>query len=73
MPDLIVPKGLIITINDTRLAGHCVSGVKAWFEDYGLDFRTFIREGISAEKFLATGDALAVRIVELKLEREHHG
>lgn len=65
-----VPENLRITVTDTRLADHCVRGVKEWFEHYNLDFRDFLKNGIDAETFLATGDALAARIVELKLERE---
>ncbi len=66
-----IPEGLRITVSDTRLAGHCVSGVREWFKAYNLDFRDFIKNGIDAEEFLATGDALAERIVALKLEREN--
>lgn len=60
----------MITINDVRAAGHCVRGAKDWFERHGLDFRGFIKNGITEEEFLASGDALAKRIVDLKKERE---
>lgn len=59
-----------ITINDIRLAGHCVAGARDWFKAYDLDFRDFIRNGIDSEEFLATGDALAAQVVERKIERE---
>lgn len=58
-----------ITVNDARAAGHCARGMKAWFETHGLDFRAFLEEGIEEEEFLAKGDALAVRVVELAHER----
>ena len=58
MSDLI-----IITINDVRAAGLCVNGSRAWFARHGLDFRAFVREGLDAETLLATGDAMALRVV----------
>ncbi len=55
-----------ITIQDVRVAGYCASGARRWFESYGLDFRAFMRDGIDREPFLATGDAMAARVVEVK-------
>lgn len=59
-----------ITINDVRKAGHCVSGVRTWFARHGLDFKDFIKNGISAKRFIEAGDYLAQRIVERKRARE---
>lgn len=56
-----------ITVSDCRANGHCALGIKKWFESQGFDFRDFLRNGISADKFLATGDAYAIRIVKRKL------
>lgn len=61
---------MIVTITDIRLAGHCVSGARQWFNQYGLDFRDFIKNGIDAEVLLATGDALAKQVIDRKIERE---
>jgi hypothetical protein len=58
-----------ITIDDVRLAGHCVAGARDWFGRHGLDFRDFIRNGVEEQKFLAAGDALAVEIVKAKRDR----
>ena len=55
---------LIITINDVRAAGLCVNGSRAWFARHGLDFRVFLREGLDADTLLATGDAMALHVVE---------
>jgi hypothetical protein len=63
------PADLRITITDISRAGYCPSGARRWFDSYGLDFRAFLRDGISAGDFLATGDALAERVVQMKLER----
>jgi arsenate reductase-like glutaredoxin family protein len=59
-----------ITITDVRDAGHCVRGTREWFERHGLDFRAFLKDGISEEDFLATGDAIAGEVVKSKNRRE---
>ena len=64
---------LIITINDVRAAGLCVNGSRAWFARHGLDFHAFVREGLDADTLLATGDAMALRVVEhARQQQEHH-
>lgn len=55
---------LRITIDHVRAAGLCVNGSRAWFARHGLDFRSFLREGLTAEALLATGDAMALRVVQ---------
>ena len=55
---------LIITIAHVRAAGLCVNGSRAWFVRHGLDFRAFLREGVAADTLLATGDAMAQRVVD---------
>lgn len=59
-----------ITITDVRDAGFCASGARRWFEAYGLDFRDFVKHGISAEDLLATNDSYADRVVEYVRSRE---
>lgn len=66
------PPDLIITISDIRKAGHCTRGARTWFEQQDLDFRAFLRDGITAEDFLASGDAQAQQVVARKLARESH-
>lgn len=62
--------GLTITIGDVMAAGHCVRGAKRWFDvEKGLDFKLFLKQGISAYEFLSTRDAHAVGIVRNKLSR----
>lgn len=66
----------IVTINDIRKAGYCALGARSWFEAYNLDFRTFLKHpeaggGLPASVLLATGDACAARVVELKKAREN--
>lgn len=64
-------EGANITIADVRYAGYCSSGARRWFKSYGLDFRDFVENGINEAAFLATGDALAQRVVDVKREREN--
>jgi len=54
---------MIITMDDIR-RHHCVAGIRRWFAANGLDFRDFMKNGIESDVLLATGDALAVAVVE---------
>ena len=53
-----------VTIDDVRAVGLCVNGTRTWFARHDLDFRAFLREGCDADTLLATGDAMAQRVVE---------
>lgn len=53
----------VITIDHVRAVGLCVNGTRTWFARHDLDFRTFLRDGCDAETLLATGDAMAQRVV----------
>ena len=63
----------IITINDIRKTGHCVSGIKSWFALHDLDFRSFVQSGVSASVLLATGDGLAHDVVSKVQDRNANG
>ena len=54
----------VITIDHVRAVGLCVHGTRTWFARHDLDFRDFLRDGCDAETVLATGDAMAQRVVE---------
>ena len=62
---------MVVVYDDIAKAGYCAAGARRWFEAHGLDFKTFIAEGVAAEVLLATEDAMAERVVALKLEREN--
>lgn len=67
-PDL---ETLIVTVTDLRLAGHCPSGIRRWFNSKpDLSFNHFMKHGYPAQTLLDTGDALAIQTVEAKLARE---
>lgn len=63
---------MIITIDDVR-RWHCTRGVRRWFDQHGLDFKAFLRDGIDAETFLASGDERARQIVDAKQQELDHG
>ena len=54
-----------VTIAHVRAAGLCVHGTRAWFARRGLDFRAFLARGLPASILLATGDAMAARVVNV--------
>ena len=56
---------VIVTIDDVRAVGLCVNGTRVWFARHDLDFRAFLRHGCAADALLATGDAMALRVVEV--------
>lgn len=44
--------------------GFCRPKARAWFRRHGLDWRAFARDGIDSEILTATGDGLALALVE---------
>ena len=56
---------VLVTIAHVRAAGLCVHGTRTWFARQGLDFRAFLARGLPASILLATGDAMAQRVVEV--------
>lgn len=62
-------KPLIVTLGHLRHVpsftgrlGFCSHGGREWFAYYGLDWSTFVREGIDVEALEATGDALGLHL-----------
>lgn len=68
-----IPEDLIITMSDIKDVGYCASGTRRWFTAHDLDFRDMIKNGISARKLYATGDAYGMRVVESKIEGAVNG
>lgn len=56
---------LILTMQDVRVAKMCSGGARKWFERQGFDWADFLKNGIDAERFIATGDAMALQVVEV--------
>ncbi len=59
-----------VTTSDCRKLGFCMTAVRPWFTQHGLDWRTFCREGISARELLKIDDALAHAAVDQARKRE---
>lgn len=64
-----------ITINDARQSGFCVKGAKKWFDDRGMSFKDFLRDGMSMEDAmkLYETDGIARKIIDDKAKRESNG
>lgn len=60
---------VIVKLQDVLDAGHCVTHTKAWFAQYGIPFMPFVRNGVSSEVLLATGDAYAKKVVDVAIKR----
>lgn len=57
---------LTITAKHVQAAHMClIPGAQNFFKRHNLNFRDFIKNGIDAELLIATGDALALEVVEL--------
>lgn len=47
-----------------RELGYCNRGTREFFARHGMDWPTFLREGLPASAFEATGDAMALKLVK---------
>ena len=56
---------MIITVKHMRKAGYCMSGARKFFIRHGLDWGSFIKNGLDEEFFRRTGDAMALRLIEV--------
>jgi hypothetical protein len=67
---MIVTHSHLRTIPSRGGAGYCCRGGRAWFARHGLDWGDFVRHGIDEQALLATGDGLAIGLVEWAHARE---
>ncbi|AZM38547.1 hypothetical protein EJP75_08315 [Acinetobacter baumannii] len=54
-----------IYMHHIRQAKMCAKGTRMFFERHNFDFQDFLKNGIEAELFIATGDAMALQVVEV--------
>ena len=54
---------------------YCAGRSRKWAARMGLDWAAFVRDGIESDVLLATGDAMAIRLVEhaQRDEKEKNG
>lgn len=60
--------GVMVHMRHLREANFCSRGARMWFSQRGLDYNTFLKEGLPVETLEATGDALAMRVCALARE-----
>lgn len=62
---------VIVTMEHARAASLsgtrvlCAPSIRAWCERYEIDLHDFLRNGLPASRLEATGDAFALRAVEI--------
>jgi hypothetical protein len=61
---------MIITMKHIRAAHFCSRGGRTWFKQHGLDWSRFLREGLDEAEFRKTGDALALKLIEVAHGRQ---
>lgn len=52
-------------MRDVRAVRMCSGGAREFFKRHNLDWNTFLKEGLPAEVIEATGDAMALQVVEV--------
>lgn len=60
-----------VTVKDVRNTAifYCGSGMQRWFKRHNLDFAKFLVSGVSSAELEATGDAMALKAVEIARAR----
>lgn len=56
---------IVVTMQHIREAKMCSRGARSFFERHGLDWDLFLKQGIESEQLVKTGDAMALRVVEV--------
>lgn len=55
---------VIVTMRHIRECKMCSSGTRTFFARHDMDWNKFLEEGLPEEDFIATGDAMAMQVVE---------
>jgi len=61
---------LRVLIQDMRALEFCSRGGRAFARRHGFSWSDFVARGIEAETLEATGDAMALRLIEKARDRE---
>lgn len=56
---------VIVTIKDIRACVMCSKGTRRFFIRHNMNWNKFLSEGLPEEDFIATGDAMALKVVEV--------
>ncbi len=67
---------LVVTLTDVyncpTFNGHtgfCARGARAWCKAHGIDWSRMVKTGVPAAELEATGDAIALRVIEFAESR----
>ena len=60
---------MMVIFADLRACRFCSRGARDWFVRHELSYLEFVQHGLPAETLLATGDALAERVVDQAKKR----
>lgn len=55
--------GIVVTTEDLKRCRYCAGGTRRWFTAHGLDWSSFVFNGLDEDVFTATGDALVEPLV----------
>lgn len=61
---------VLVRLEHMRSLRYCSRGARDFFERNGLDWATFIKEGLPVEQIEATGDAMALKLAEVARGRK---
>lgn len=61
---------VMVTMADVRRARMCSRGARAFFDRHALDWDAFLSDGIGSDQLEATGDAMAMKVVEVARGRQ---
>lgn len=61
---------VIVTMKDIRATRMCSGGTRDFFKRHGMDWSRFVKDGLPEEEFIATGDAMAMKVVETARGRQ---
>jgi len=55
----------ICKVRHAKALDYCAKGMRIFFKQHGLDYVKFVREGLTPDELRSTGDAMALKVVEL--------
>jgi hypothetical protein len=61
---------VIVTMKDIRACRMCSGGTRDFFKRHDMDWSRFVKDGLPEEDFIATGDAMALKVVEAARGRQ---
>lgn len=73
MNDLSSKPAILVTMRHARACGLCSQGSRAFAKKNGLDWSSFVKNGISVEELEATGDAMALKVSKFARELAEKG